>query len=81
MPEAAGETFGDRPQKLIQAFQALDRQNTGKLPMPLLAKLLAQFAPDFTAEEKQELFTEADEKGFVNYGPFVKDVIFGKIKL
>ena len=75
------ENYGDRPAKLIAAFKALDKNGTGKVPTPSIAKLLSLYAPDMTAEEKQEFFTEADEKGFVVYEEFVKEIIFGKIKL
>jgi Ca2+-binding EF-hand superfamily protein len=74
------EDFGDRPQQLIAAFKALDRKNTGKLSVPLLMKLMTNFDDKLTAEERQEFFAEADDKGFVVYQPFVKDVIFGKVK-
>lgn len=72
------ENFGDRPQKLIEAFRALDSKRTGRLPTALVSKLLALYAPDFTGEEKNEFFTEADDKGFVCYESFVKEIIFGK---
>lgn len=75
------ENYGDRPAKLIAAFKALDKNGTGKVPTPSIAKLLSLYAPDMTADEKQEFFTEADEKGFVVYEEFVKEIIFGKIKL
>ncbi|CUF08799.1 Hypothetical protein, putative [Bodo saltans] len=72
------ENFGDRPQKLIDAFRALDSKKSGRIPAPLVAKVLALYAPDFTGEEKTEFFTEADDKGFIAYESFVKDIIFGK---
>lgn len=78
---AATEDFGNRPQKLIEAFRALDKDKSGKLPTPLMSKLLSQFAPDFIGDERQEFFTEADDKGFIQYESFVRNVIFGKIKL
>jgi Ca2+-binding EF-hand superfamily protein len=75
MPE---ENFGDRPQRLMEAFRALDSKKTGRVPTPLVSKLLALYAPDFTTEEKNEFFTEADDKGFIVYESFVKEIVFGK---
>jgi Ca2+-binding EF-hand superfamily protein len=72
------ENFGDRPQKLIEAFRALDSKKSGRIPTPLVAKVLALYAPDFSGEEKSEFFTEADDKGFIAYESFVKDIMFGK---
>lgn len=72
------ENFGDRPQKLVDAFRALDSKKTGRLPTPLVARVLSSYAPDFTGEERSEFFAEADDKGFIVYEAFVKDIIFGK---
>ena len=77
---AKEENFGDRPQALIAAFRALDQKKTGKVPVALLNKLMTNFDDKLTPEERQEFFAEADDKGFVVYESFVKDVIFGKVK-
>lgn len=72
--------FGDRPQKLLDAFKLLDSKKTGKLPTPLVHKLLTTLDPKLTGEEWAEFESEADDGGFVHYEKFVKDVIFGKVK-
>lgn len=78
---AAGtEDFGDRPAKLIAAFELLDSKKTGKLPTQLVMKLFNKFDVSLTAEEKREFEQEADNGGFIKYNDFVKNVVFGPIK-
>ena len=72
--------FGDRPQKLIEAFKKLDTKKTGKIPMPLATKLLTGFDVKLNQEELAEFQAEADAGGFVEYERFVKDVIFGRVE-
>jgi Ca2+-binding EF-hand superfamily protein len=79
MSQLKNENFGDRPDKLIAAFKALDSGKTGKIPTALLSKLLNAHGHDFSAEEKKELYSEADDNGFVYYEKFVRDIIFGKL--
>ena len=75
-----GEDFGDRPKKLIAAFQKLDTKKTGKVPTKLVMSLLDKFETKLTEEEKQEFMQEADDGGMIKYESFVKDVVFGQVK-
>ena len=70
----------DRKKRLIAAFAALDSKKTGKVPTPLVLKLVQMFNPKMTDAEKSEFETEADSGGFIVYEPFVKNVLFGKSK-
>lgn len=74
------ESYGDRPAKLIAAFRALDSKKSGRIPTPLVIKVLTSFDDRLTDEEKTEFLAEADDNGFVVYEKFVNDVIFGKVK-
>jgi hypothetical protein len=81
MAAASGEeNFGDRPQKLIAAFQQLDKKGSKKIPIEKLMQLLTKFDTRLTAEEQNELLAEiGDRSGTLEYEPFVKNVVFGKV--
>lgn len=75
------ENFGDRPQKLLAAFQSLDKKGTRRVPVDLVLTLLTKFdGHQLTKEEQAEFIAEAGDRGTVlEYEPFVKNVIFGKV--
>lgn len=68
----------DRKKALIAAFAALDSQKNGKIPTPLVMKLVSMFDTKFSEAEKQEFEQEADMNGFIHYDKFVNEVIFAK---
>lgn len=74
------EDFQDRPQKLVEAFRRLDTDRTGTIDMAMLQKLLSNYAPTFSAAERNELMTELQSfvagDGKIMYEKFVRELLF-----
>lgn len=79
--------FGDRPAKVIAAFERLDPKRKGTVQAKRVATLLTMFKDNidahFTEEELNEFLQEAvdgNTDSLLEYRAFVKDAIFGAIK-
>jgi Ca2+-binding EF-hand superfamily protein len=76
---SSGE-FAERSKALVAAFAVFDTKKTGKVPTPLVTKLLTTMAVQMTADELAEFVLEADDGGVIRYEDFVNNVIFGTVK-
>ena len=67
----------DRPEKLIEAFEAFDNDKSGRVSTDAMVVVLTSLGDPFTAEELREFVADADEDGTIDYRKFVNNVIFG----
>jgi Ca2+-binding EF-hand superfamily protein len=67
----------DRPERLIQAFEAFDADNSGRVPTQAMVAVLTSLGNPLTADEIKEFVTDGDDNGFIDYRKFVNSVVFG----